>query len=289
MDKFGIEHVPVDLYVAYKYLVAALLFIVISKVSFRKHIRPFTGGLIVKVLLNNAALLLYFIGLGMISGLNVAVLLALGPIFLFVASIKVLHEKLRTQILLGLVSAFVGVLIMIFANTQAETGSNIALGNALIIGSILFDTLSTLYSKRLLRRNINPDALAVFGLSAVAFMYLLIALVKSELHLTADIELIGWVTVVLSGVVFTMLPWVMFNRAYKHIDAEEVSVFIYIIPVMGSLASILVLGDSLTPLIIAGSMMVMFGLWLSQHKIKIYHPHFHGPHGIFTKLSHTKK
>lgn len=267
-------------YVAIKYGIAALLFLIINPPNIKKFINPHSKELGVKLFINSVQLSLLYMGIGMISGFNIVIVLALTPIMIFASSVVIVHEKFRPRILTGLIVAVMGVSLMIFSGNGGGESTNLLLGNLLLAGALLADVVGTLYSKKLLREDVRPDTLAGLSLAWTAIFFLIIALINSGIEEVSTYGLSDWGLLLFTGVIFTMGPWVMYYRAFKFVDVEELSVYVYLGPVAGAIGAMIILGERPTLAIVIGGALVLLGLWLSQHRAAHYKLHFHVPHMI---------
>ncbi len=267
-------------FVGIKYGIAALLFLIINPPNIKKFINPHSKELAVKLLINSLQLSLLYVSIGMISGFNIVIVLALTPIMIFVSSLVIVHEKFRPRILTGLIVAVMGVSLMILSGNNGGDSTNLLLGNLLLAGALLADVAGTLYSKKLLKERVRPDTLAGLTLAWAAVFFLIIALMNSGIKEVSTYGFNNWALLVFAGVVFTMGPWVMYYRAFKFVDVEELSVYVYLGPVAGAIGAMVILKERPTLAIVVGGALVLLGLWLSQHRATHYKLHFHVPHTI---------
>ena len=66
------------------------------------------------------------------------------------------------------------------------------------------------------------------------------------------------------GLGASAICFVTWNFAVKTVGAVKTSVYIYLTPVVTIITSIIVLGETLTPLATAGTLIVLIGLFISE-------------------------
>jgi drug/metabolite transporter (DMT)-like permease len=64
----------------------------------------------------------------------------------------------------------------------------------------------------------------------------------------------------------TVAAFVLLNLGVARIGAARASAFALLVPVVGVLSSVAVLGDELGPLTVLGGIVVLAGLWLIEHR-----------------------
>ncbi|MBP9738871.1 EamA family transporter, partial [Candidatus Saccharibacteria bacterium] len=67
----------------------------------------------------------------------------------------------------------------------------------------------------------------------------------------------------------------MYHWGLKKLSGEQSSVLHYLDPLGGVMASILILGDKVTPLILLGGGLTILGVYSSGSKVKLRLHHFH--------------
>ena len=78
------------------------------------------------------------------------------------------------------------------------------------------------------------------------------------------ISLGGWFRIVYLGTLASGVGYLLYSRALRDLDASQVGAFINLVPVVGVLSGVMFLGDTVTPLAIAGGALVLGGLWISS-------------------------
>ena len=202
----------------------------------------------------------------------VGVVVAAAPLFTGVASAVVLKERLRAPFFVGFAVAMAGVCLVSFAG--GASGGLVAeggLGQAGLIGvalalaaagtwavySIVTKKLSTFgYDSILVTRRTFAWGLA-FMLPALPLLGF-----SPDWGSLAAPEM--WGNLVFLGLGASALCFVTWNMAVKELGPVKTSLYIYLVPALTVLASAAVLGDPLTPPVVAGVLLTIAGLFLSE-------------------------
>jgi drug/metabolite transporter (DMT)-like permease len=118
------------------------------------------------------------------------------------------------------------------------------------LASRRFDAVSTtLYGTALGTLILVPPAAAENGIGA---------LLVSPLEALAGIAYLA--------VFGTVAAFVLLNLGVARIGAARASAFALLVPIVGVLSSVAILGDDLGPLTLIGGAVVLAGLWLIEHR-----------------------
>jgi drug/metabolite transporter (DMT)-like permease len=78
------------------------------------------------------------------------------------------------------------------------------------------------------------------------------------------LPLLGWVGILYLGGVASGLAYLLYNASLRHLDASAVGVYTNLIPVVGVLTGVAVLGEPLSARAIIGGLVVMCGVWITS-------------------------
>jgi drug/metabolite transporter (DMT)-like permease len=173
-----------------------------------------------------------------------------------------LHEHVSRRRVIGIVLAVVGV-VLIVANTEADAGArHPLLGNALAFASVLVWGVYTILAKRMAK----ADPIAVTATISLIGTVLLIPAVVIEGASVAlsSIPRSGWVAILYLGALASATSYLLYSRALRDIDASLVGTFVNLSPVIGVVAGVVVLDESVTAPAVAGGILVLAGVWISS-------------------------
>ncbi len=198
----------------------------------------------------------------------VGVVVAAAPLFTGLISAAVLKERLRAPFFAGFAVAMAGVCLVSFAGGAANAGSLAGpglVGVALALAAALTWAVYSNVTKKI----------STFGYDSIlvtrrTFAWGLLFMVPTLpfLGFSPDwAELAApemWGNLAFLGLGASALCFVTWNVAVRELGAVRTSLYIYLVPALTVLASAAVLGDPLTPPVVAGVALTVAGLLLSE-------------------------
>lgn len=196
------------------------------------------------------------------SGLT-ALIMALVPTSTLVVAVAVGLERLTAIRLAGLLLAFSGVAIII-GGDPGDSQRLLAI-LAAISATVLY-AFGGVYAKRTLSGRHRPLAIAAGQILVAAIVTIPVAITWSPAPALEEIDLAVASSLVALGVLGTGLAFVVFYRLIERVGATNASMVTYLIPVVAVTAGSLVLGERLGWAALAGGLLVVAGIRLSQHQ-----------------------
>jgi drug/metabolite transporter (DMT)-like permease len=173
-----------------------------------------------------------------------------------------LGERVSRRRALGIGLAVAGVLLIVIRTAPDPGAPSPLLGNALMVCTVLSWGVYTMLAKR----TADVDPTVVVAAVTVIGTVLLIpaALVEAAVRGPAPaISAGGWARIVFLGAFASAATFVLYSRALRDLDASQVGTFINLVPLLGVVSGVVVLGETVTPLAFAGGALVLAGVWLS--------------------------
>lgn len=177
-----------------------------------------------------------------------------------------LRERASSLRWLGIALSIGGVLI-VFSGSVSDGGQSSLFGNLLMFASVVCWGLYTALAKRVAAFDSLVITTAVTGTGAL----LLSPLAGYEIvtaNLAGDglppLPLIAWVELLYLGVIASGMAYLLYNASLRHLDASEVGVYTNLIPIVGVLTGVIVLGEPLSTRAIVGGLVVMLGVWITS-------------------------
>ncbi len=195
---------------------------------------------------------------------NVGVLVAIAPFLTALFAHWFLkEEKPGPYFYLGFAAAICGIALISFNGAAVlklnPLGDLLAILAALVWGvySILVKKISRYGQNTLLTTRRIFFYGILFMLPALPFM-------PFRLGLERFAQPINLFNILFLGIGASALCFAVWNWALKVLGAVKVSVYIYLVPVVTVLTSVLVLGEKITPMAAAGTALALLGLFLSE-------------------------
>ena len=180
------------------------------------------------------------------------------PVLVTVASSLLFREKLGKKQIFCFLMSTLGIVIVTDI-TELGSGSNNAMGILFGLGA------AVLYAGCIL---LNKFIKGVGGIERTFLQFLAaIAVMVPYVLLSGGISLekmdgIGWLCLLVVGLVHTGVTYCLYFTAVEHIPGQEVAILSYIDPLVAVIVGVLVLGEPLTlPQLIGGAMILGFTLW----------------------------
>lgn len=181
-----------------------------------------------------------------------------------VALVAMLWLRERTSALrwLGIALSVGGVLIVFSGTESSGAGQgSLALGNGLMFASVVCWAFYTSLAKRVAR--FDAIVITTFVTGSGALMLLPLSLYEIAGSGLRPLPTAGWLGLIYLGVVASGLAYVSYNASLKALDASAVGVYTNLIPIVGVLTGVVVLGEPLSIQAVIGGVVVMIGVWLT--------------------------
>lgn len=208
------------------------------------------------------------LGMVYVSASQGALVQASIPAMTALVAVLWLRERASGLRWLGIAMSIAGVLI-VFSGSAADSGSGESpiFGNVLMFVSVICWALYTALAKRVAGLDSLVITVAVTGTGAL----LLLPMAGYEIitaHMAGEslrpLPPMGWLGIFYLGGVASGLAYVLYNASLRHLDASAVGVYTNLIPVVGVLTGVVVLGEPLSARAIIGGLVVMFGVWVTS-------------------------
>lgn len=200
-----------------------------------------------------------FAGLQYITAGLERLILYLNPTLVLALGVVLFKQKVTRRQLISLAVSYCGVLL-VFGHEVTLLGSNVALGAALVFGSVVSYAVYLIYSGEEVKR---LGALRLTGLATSIACVLCIAqffLLRPVSAMAVAPEVI-WLSV-LNAVACTFCPVLLVMLAIERIGASMATQVGMFGPLSTILMGVVILGEPFTMWIAAGTVLVLAGIWL---------------------------
>lgn len=213
----------------------------------------------------------FFLGLKFAPSINAPIISSAGPVFIYLFSIFILHEKNHPKVLLGTLISLLGVFIIVGQPLLSQGLDGQILGN-------IFFILATLGAVG--HAIICKEISAKYSASAITFWSFLIGSLTFlpfflyemvNLHPFNALDYRGLLGLGFGIFLSSALAYSLFDWGIKQIDTQEVGLFFYIDPIIAAMIAIPLLGESVTPVFLVASILVFAGIFIAEGRIH-YHP-----------------
>ncbi|MDF2841975.1 MAG: eamA 1 [Herbinix sp.] len=236
------------------------------KITERKHELLFAGagicGITLYFLLENIALTYS-------QAANIGVVLSIAPIFTAIMAHFILHgERLKLNFFMGFVVAIIGIGIISFdGHTSLKLNP---IGDVLaILAAFVWGIYSVLTKK--LGEYGYPMILMTRRIFTYGILFMIPAMIFMKIDIAPEllIKPMNIFNLLFLGIGASALCFVTWNYAVKLLGAIQTSIYIYGVPVITVITSIIVLRERITPMATVGIALTLIGLILSESRINI--------------------
>lgn len=204
-----------------------------------------------------------FLGLQYISAGLERLILFLTPSFVLLMSVFLLNKRVGRSEWLALSISYGGT-VLVFAHDVRSGSANVWLGAAFVLGSAVCYAMYLLQSGELVRR-VGSRRLVSYVMcvsTAVALGQFLLLRPPQALLQSADVYRLS----LLNAVLCTVLPVFFTMMAIARVGAPVASLAGMIGPVSTLFLAAAILGEPITAIQLAGTALVMIGIWLLSQK-----------------------
>ncbi|HWT75592.1 MAG TPA: DMT family transporter [Mobilitalea sp.] len=200
---------------------------------------------------------------------NIGVVLSVAPMFTAILAHFFLEgEKLRFNFFLGFLVAIVGICIISFDGSE-----NLRLNPIGDFLAILAAFVWAIYS--ILTRKISTYGYNTIHVTRRTFLYGILFMIPAMFIFGFDIKAeqvikpVNLFNILFLGLGASALCFVTWNYAVKLLGAVKTSVYIYLVPVVTVITSILVLHEKITRMAAIGMILTLLGLVISESKFRL--------------------
>ena len=206
------------------------------------------------------ASLLDFAGLQYVSASLERLILYLYPTLVLLLGILLYGKRASRHQWIGMAVSYVGV-VAVFAHEVRLTGAEVGLGAALVFGSAVSYALYLSYSGELVRR---LGALRLVGLASCVACVLCVGqfVLLRPVSVVAELGAEVWWLSVLNASLCTVLPVVLVMLSIERIGSALASQAGMVGPMSTLVMAALVLDEPLSPSLLLGTALVMFGVFI---------------------------
>ncbi len=201
-------------------------------------------------------------GMQYVSSGLAAIIGSLTPVMVVLFSLAMQNkERVNARIVAGVLLGFGGLGVIFSDGWQDFLKSEYRWGIAGCFASCCTWSLGTVMAKRWNSPAVSPILNAGLQITAGGLGGLILSLLFDK-SLVIRHSVNGWLAMVYLITIGSALAFTLYMYALKHLSATVSSLYTYINPVVAILLGWMLLGESLTPLTVAGMVVTIVGVWL---------------------------
>lgn len=209
---------------------------------------------------------LFIIGIDYTLSANAAVMLGTIPVWVAIFSHLFNLERMNKYKVAGVLCAFGGIVFIIGGGTQEfSMTSNTFIGDVIIVLAAMVWGAYTILSKPFLKRYTPIQFSAIMSTVGCVVLFL----IGLPSMLTVEWGMVSYAAyggIVYSGLLAIGAAYVIWNYGLQTVGAVHTATYQNLVPVLGLIFGIVLLGEQLTPAQYFGSALVIGGIVLSRKK-----------------------
>lgn len=198
-----------------------------------------------------------------------SLIIATSPVYIVILAAVFLKEKITFFKFLGILLALFGVIIISILGKQGEKIQiQTAFAAIAVLIAAIVSAFYTITGKKLLSRY-NGLSLTAYAILFGSIILIPLSIFNSSLiNEVSNMQSVTWFAVIFLGVFSTVIGYGIWYMALEIKTASEISVYLYAIPVLSTIASYILFKDAITIFFILGGIFVIIGIVLVNMKQK---------------------
>lgn len=205
--------------------------------------------------------LVYLYGMSKTVPSHASLLYGTTAVFALVLSVALGYEKIVRHKVIAIIVALLGLALVVTRGGQIDTHSELFVGDAFIFCAVLAWATYTVLGKSLVRTyGALPITCVILIIGTVISLPFLIlpALAQDYSHITW----IGWGGALYSGLLLTVVAYVVWYKILTQIDPSQVAILTTPQPVVATTLSSYFVGEVIGWPLVAGGVLVIAGIFL---------------------------
>jgi len=187
------------------------------------------------------------------------------PIFIVVLALLFLSEKIKLNIIFGILLSSIGVIIItLYGNINVKIEINYIYSAFAILLAAFFGAFYTVAGKKLLRKY-TPLSLTIYAIligTIGLIPFLNISFFTEILNLSFNV----WLSVFYLAIFPTVISYVLWYVALNIKNASELGIYLYLMPILSTFLSFILLNERITIYFIFGGILIIIGLIIVNKK-----------------------
>ena len=207
-----------------------------------------------------------YAGLALSNGTAAALIMPSEPVWIAILAVIFLKERLTRPRIIGIVCGLIGTILVVLSTQKPptmhgtnESGNAALLGNLLMVFSLLFEASGVLIAKRLMRRYRGPSLLTYVFLIGSVMLFPFAAYESLHNGFPHPSPAALWAFLYLLGPC-ALFAYTLWYRLLETTDASELTIFIFLQPVLGAILGVLWKGDPFNAITFLGATFVLAGM-----------------------------
>ena len=268
--KVALDHIDVLTLLAFRFEIAGAVMLAIFFARKRRtplqrrHLWLFLWLVIFGIVINQG---LFISGLNYSIPSHSAIIVAFDPILILVLARAMGLESFSAGKFIGMGLAVAGIVLLEFEQ-RAPAHSHYLMGDLMTLVSAIGFCLYAVLAKRI-TAEYDAVALNTFNCVGAAILFLPVAVHQAVRIDWGSVAWQGWMGVFYTALVSSVLAYLLFYWALRHMDASRVAVINYIQPILVIILASVFLAETPWHHLLAGTALVLAGVYLAERGARI--------------------
>ena len=210
----------------------------------------------------------FFFGLQHITAGRAALIIASTPLAITIFAAVFLKERLTSYKMAGVFLCLSGAILVISnGHPQRLLTGGFGPGEKALLGCVASWTTYSLVGRQVLK-TMSPLSSVCYSSIIGTILLAIPAVQQGHIFDIVEISRTSWLSLAFLGIGGTALGFSLYYRAIQKIGAARTGIFINLVPVFSVLLSWLILGEAIKPIVIAGGLLILTGVSLTNFKAK---------------------
>lgn len=208
----------------------------------------------------------FFYGLQHLGAGRAALVIASTPLVITLSAALFLSEKLTLLKSSGVMTSLAGAIVVISNGHPLSLFSgSFGVGELSLLGCVFSWSAYTLIGRSVLK-NITPLASVCYSSIIGTLLLLIPALTEDLFQLLPTVTATGWLSLSYLGIFGTAIGFSLYYAGINRIGSTGAGIFINLVPLFSILLSWLILDEFIKPVVLAGGVLILCGVTLTNYR-----------------------
>lgn len=204
---------------------------------------------------------LFLLGLKSTTVAHAALIFGLSPILVLLVAAAAAQERITARKLVGMLVALAGVLVLQVRSSNG-TAATLA-GDLLVLAGAIAFALFTVFGKPLTPRY-GTVLMNTIGYVVGTVVLSPVIVYEASRFPFGKVSLEGWAGLGYMALFPSVVCYLIFYYALRRLAASRLVALAYLQPLLATLMAIPLLGERVTPGLVAGGALVLAGVWVTE-------------------------
>ena len=217
----------------------------------------------------------FIVGVDRVTAGSSALVMASSPVWTVVMAHALRIDRIGRWAWLAVGVGCVGVVLIVTHQIEGQVGGDLV-GVLALLGAAIAWGLYTVLSRPVLDRGVSPTGLATFGIWTSLPFLLTLGVWQAPPGALGIMNGAEWAALVYSGGLSIGISYALWNAAVGKVGPSLTAAFSNLVPVVGVVAGVVVLGERVDALQLLGGALIIGGIvllrWVRKPKAKVPKP-----------------